>query len=275
MIRFQTSVILSLMLGFMYVPHSAVADSDVIDLSGRDFGPYRPDNRPELDEVEQTIVDRTNRFRAKHDLNPVATDKALNKTAADFAAFMARTGLYGHQADRRTPAERVRAHGYDYCVVAENIAYAFQTTGFTSQALAEKFMQGWIDSPPHRKNLLKPEVTEIGVGVAKSDSSNVFFAVQVFGRPQSESIQFSVSNQSDIAVSYSVGDRAFDLEPNVIRRHQICLSKKLTFAKSDKSFDLKNGDEFEATTVNGAISLTRSGASTANRGSASTGAVSE
>lgn len=36
---------------------------------------------------------------------------------------MAKTGKYGHAADGRKPAERAAAHGYEYCIVRENIAY--------------------------------------------------------------------------------------------------------------------------------------------------------
>jgi uncharacterized protein YkwD len=43
-------------------------------------------------------------------------------------------------------------------------------------------MDGWKNSPGHRRNLLLAQVTEIGVGAAKGRSGRWYF-VQLFGSP--------------------------------------------------------------------------------------------
>ncbi|MFY8199520.1 MAG: CAP domain-containing protein, partial [Pirellula staleyi] len=104
--------------------------------------------------VERAIVDRTNKFRKSNQLDAVQRDEHLMQAAKNFAEFMARTGKYGHGANGMTPAQRAVAADYDYCVVRENIAYRTNTGEVTADSLIEVFVQGWIDSPPHRENML-------------------------------------------------------------------------------------------------------------------------
>lgn len=65
-----------------------------------------PAEGPDLSEAQQVILEKTNVFRREHDLPPVEVNDQLEQTAAYFAAFMARTGEYGHTADGNQPSER-------------------------------------------------------------------------------------------------------------------------------------------------------------------------
>lgn len=100
------------------------------------------------------------------------------------SALMAKTDKYGHTADGRQSSERARSHGYDYAVLAENIAYQYSSAGFTPVELARRFTKGWGESPSHRKNILTAEITEIGVAVARSAASGRYYAVELLGRPK-------------------------------------------------------------------------------------------
>ena len=132
--------------------------------------------------VERAVIEGTNRFRHEEGLASVRPDSTLDRTAREFADYLARTDRFDHEADGRTPALRARAHGYDYCLVAENIAYQFDSRGFTTSALARGLVQGWKDSPGHRRNMLDKRVVDTGVAVARSAHSGRFYAVQMFGR---------------------------------------------------------------------------------------------
>ena len=112
---------------------------------------------PDLAEAARLIVEETNRFRQEQDRPELKTSPRLEATARDFAAFMARTDKYGHDADGSHPDARVTKHGYEYCIVGENIAFEFNSEGFATEELAGKFFEGWMNSPPHRKNLLDAE----------------------------------------------------------------------------------------------------------------------
>ncbi|MDB5311827.1 MAG: hypothetical protein JWO38_6029 [Gemmataceae bacterium] len=177
---------------------------------------------PDLAAVAKGIVDRTNAFRKEEGRPAVAVNEKLTATAQYFADFMARTDKYGHTADGNRPDERAKRHGYDYCMVAENIAYVYNSAGFTAGELAEKFFTGWKESPGHRRNMLDPDVTETGVAVARSEKTGYYYAVQMFGRPKSAAIEFSVANQSPDEISYEIGGKTFTLPPRYTRTHSRC-----------------------------------------------------
>jgi len=144
-----------------------------------------PAQRVDLSGAEKLIVDATNAFRREEGLGAVKSDSALAHAARDFAEFMAHTGRYGHTADGRNPGDRATGNGYGYCLVAENIAYQYNSAGFRTAELARGFVDGWKRSPGHRKNMLDPAATDTAVAVARSATSGYYYAVQMFGRPKS------------------------------------------------------------------------------------------
>ena len=189
---------------------------------------------PELANTVQDIINRTNDFRQAEGLEEVKPNPQLMEAAEDFTQFMASTDQYGHTADGSTPAERAKQHGYNPCIISENIAYQFRTSGFTSQELGREFVQGWQESPEHRKNMLGPAVTETGVGVAQSAQTHYYYAVQMFGRPQTEMIEFQITNRTETPISYAMEGQTFPLPPRSTRTHQQCQSAEITFQWPEK-----------------------------------------
>ena len=186
----------------------------------------------DLQTVEQRIVERTNRFRIERGLEAVKVDQTLSETARSFAAFMARTDKYGHRADGRTPAERAEAAGYQMCTVRENIGYQLDSGGTDADELVETFVTGWIDSPPHRENLLAKHVTETAVAVAADEAGTKHFAVQLFGRPRAASFKIRVVNRDDVARNLSVrteaGDDEIELPPGGTVKMRRCFPTQLS-----------------------------------------------
>lgn len=201
---------------------------DVETIDGPPFA-SSDEKRPDLSVVARYIADKTNDFREEEGRQRVTVNAKLTETAREFAHYMARTGRYGHTADGSRPADRAARHGYEYCIVAENIAYAFDSAGFTTEELGRNFVEGWKGSPGHRKNMLDPDVTETGVGVARSEKTGYFYAVQMFGRPKSLALEFKVANQSTATVTYRIADHAFTLPPRYIRTHEQCRPTEVTF----------------------------------------------
>jgi hypothetical protein len=190
------------------------------------------------------IVERTNAFRKVQGLDALSVDDKLGEAARGFARFMARTGKYGHTADGRTPAQRAAAARYDYCLVAENIAYEYRSSGFASAAaLGGEFVEGWKHSPEHRRNMLDPAATETGVGVTQGEQGR-YFAVQMFGRPRSAAVRFSVENRSPQVVKYRAGDRRYTLASRVTRTHAVCrrLDSAITLPGSGRAFTVRPKD---------------------------------
>lgn len=135
--------------------------------------------------VERMIEDDTNTFRREEGLPRVKASPKLERAARHFVEYMAQTDRYGHTVDGKKPHERAQAAGYDYCLVAENIAYQYSSTGFRTPELAHGLFEGWKKSPGHRRNMLEPDALDTAVAVARSPHTGRWYAVQMFGRPRS------------------------------------------------------------------------------------------
>ena len=170
----------------------------------------RQEKTADVAEAAKQIFDATNRFRREEKRSELKENRQLAETAAYFARFMASTDKYGHEADGKTPADRAKEHKYDYCAIAENIAYVYSSEGYTTDEVAKGLVEGWKKSPGHRKNMLDPDVTEAGMAVAQSEKSGKYYGVQMFGRPRSAMIEFEVVNESGEDVKYQVGDETLD-----------------------------------------------------------------
>jgi uncharacterized protein YkwD len=195
--------------------------------------------QPSLQEVRQGLIQQTNRFRAAHGLQPLREAPRLSRAAQGFADHMARTDRYGHEADGRTPAERAKAQGYDFCLVAENIAYQFSSAGFRADELAGRFEQGWETSPPHRANMLDADAVDIGVALAQSPTTRRYYAVQMFGRTLADGLQFELANTSRAPVSYRLDGQRYALPPHTTRTHRVCRPPKVELQESSRSASAK------------------------------------
>lgn len=182
----------------------------------------------DLAEVEEIIVRRTNKLREEEGHTAVEVNPELTAAARYFAGYMARTNKYGHTADGKRPWDRAKEHGYDACIVTENIAYQYSSAGFTADRLGKAFFEGWKESPGHRKNMLDADVTQTGVAVVRSSNSGYYYAVQMFGRPASQRIEFQVVNRLEAEVSYEIAGRMYSLPPRHTRTHQRCRPAELT-----------------------------------------------
>ena len=128
----------------------------------------------ELSRTEQTLLDLTNKERAKEKLPPLKFNPVLTKVARAHSANMARQHKMDHVLDDKTPADRVEAAGYDYRSMGENVAAG------DKEATIDMIFKGWMDSKDHREHILSPKFDEIGIGLA-ADKREVYYT-QVFGK---------------------------------------------------------------------------------------------
>ena len=204
-------------------------------------------------EVSRRVVAATNEFRRQENLLPTGHAPQLASAARYFADFMARTGKYGHTADGTEPAARAKRFGYEYCIVAENIAQLYRSDGIATVELGERLFKGWQDSPEHRKNMLDPNVTESAVVVARSAKTDYYYAVQLFGRPVSQSIEFKVANQAGVAVTYALDGQTFQLPARTTMTHQVC--KPATVEFRGKTLQPANGQQLVIVNVQNGVQL--------------------
>lgn len=101
-------------------------------------------------------------YRANNGLGAVTIDPELMKLAGEQAHEMASHDKLDHSVWRPFE-ERIRQSSFDASVAVENIGAGYQT-------LAEAF-SGWRDSPPHRANMLNPNVTKMGIAAVYAPQS--------------------------------------------------------------------------------------------------------
>lgn len=189
---------------------------------------------PDIPKVEIAIVEMTNAFRRENKLGEVRANPALAKAARAYAEFLARSGTFSHTADGREPSARAETAGYEYCQIAENLALNLDSRGFETRALAGQAVEGWKNSPGHRKNMLAPHVVEIGVGVVRApDKDPKYISVQLFGRPKSMTYQFKIANVSAAEVAYTFGGETHVLKPRFAVTHSACLPGEVAFKVPD------------------------------------------
>jgi len=102
-----------------------------------------------------SLLRAMNAARAAHGLAPVRVGTRLQLAAQAHTAAMLATQTFTHGPF----AERLRAFHITAPAVAENLA-----VGDGTYASAQAFVQAWLASPPHRRNLLSPSFTLVGIG---------------------------------------------------------------------------------------------------------------
>jgi uncharacterized protein YkwD len=203
---------------------------------------------PDLPQTEIAIVELTNAFRAEQKLGPVKPNPTLAKAAKAFAEYLATNRVFGHTVDGRRPADRTKIAGYKHCIVAENLAMNQDSRGFETKALANQAVTGWKNSPPHRAAMLNPNVTEIGVGIAKGpETADKYLSVQLFGRPDSLQFVFKVENRAGIAAAYSFSGERVDVPNNTVITQTACTPEPLVFDGVTGAFPITNGNVYRLT----------------------------
>lgn len=109
---------------------------------------------------------------------PVRLSQTLGGVAFGHADDMAKHNYFEHEdLMGRSPADRVRAVGYQERLVGENIAYGPKS--------AEEVVQGWLDSPGHCENIMDPRFAEMGIAYAAGQASRRgLFWVQLLVAPK-------------------------------------------------------------------------------------------
>lgn len=105
------------------------------------------------------VAQMANELRAANGLEPLIWDETAADAAYDHAVAMRVRGFYAHNdPDGLTPLDRMQRAGVDMDYFGgENIA--------RHNKGPREVMDAWIHSPSHRRVLLAPGVTHIGVGV--------------------------------------------------------------------------------------------------------------
>lgn len=105
----------------------------------------------------ESLLKETNRQRGQLDQTPLKLNEQLSQAARDKAEDMARNNYWSHiSPEGQEPWEFIDETGYAYLKAGENLAYGFMSSRQT--------VNGWMNSPTHRDNMLDADFQEVGFG---------------------------------------------------------------------------------------------------------------
>jgi uncharacterized protein YkwD len=131
--------------------------------------------------VPARVVALANAERQASALLPLAANPVLAAAAQAKAEDMAAREYFAHQSPEGwEPWVWLERAGYAYLSAGENLAVNF----YQSQTVVE----AWLASPRHRDNILRPDFTEMGLGVAtgRYRGAPAVFIVQYLAAPAPE-----------------------------------------------------------------------------------------
>ncbi len=130
---------------------------------------------PKLDPVAARKI--INAYRQRNGLRPLKLDLKLVKAARAHSKDLAKHDKISHRgSDGSKPWDRVVRAGYNPGLTAENVG--------TGQMTLTEVLRGWQHSPSHKKNLLLPDATHMGIALVHNPKSGYkTFWTLVLGRP--------------------------------------------------------------------------------------------
>jgi uncharacterized protein YkwD len=126
-----------------------------------------------LSALESDIVARINAQRGARGLRPLRVSRGLTAAADYHSHQMGSFGFFEHESRNGAPfwrrIERFYRSGRGYWSVGENILWESPETSGTSA------VHEWMQSPPHRQNILMREWREVGVAAVHFASARGAF----------------------------------------------------------------------------------------------------
>ena len=128
------------------------------------------------DADEREIFDLINRERGKKGLGELNWDSNLSRLARAYSQKMARENFFSHydgdggSVETRAKDMRIK----NWSKIGENL---FFCEGYDNPNVMA--VRGWMQSPTHRENILDPDYTDSGIGIAFTGGGRIY-VTQVF-----------------------------------------------------------------------------------------------
>ncbi|GEM_PF-4154373 len=154
--------------------------------------------------IEQEILHLTNKERKKEGLTLLKHHDPVSYAARKHSEWLMATYnepfspsdnilIFHEGKDGTEPVDRLNNDNiYDFDMSAENVgsatSFEFYSPGEIPDSekdekeIAKNMVNGWMNSPGHRENILTPELEEIGVGIAIDSKNLLFIGTQNFIR---------------------------------------------------------------------------------------------
>jgi uncharacterized protein YkwD len=124
--------------------------------------------------LDGAILSELNATRAAHGLRPLTVSPQLEEAAVAHSREMLDGGFFAHDSPGGASfVQRLKrfytASGYSSWSAGENLIYC------SAEMDANQAIQVWLDSPPHRQNMLDPTWREVGIGSLHAASAGGTF----------------------------------------------------------------------------------------------------
>ena len=162
----------------------------------------------ERNDSERALFEFLNQERADHGLPELHWDDALFKAARQHALLMMNLNSMEHQLPGEPGLEeRLTAAGARFGFISENIAIGGSPGTIHGS---------WMGSPGHRRNILDPHVTAVGIAAVRGN--NGLFAVEDF----SQSFVKLTAEQQEKKVGTLLAAKGFHVEGAAEEARKAC-----------------------------------------------------
>lgn len=118
---------------------------------------FIPQNDRSVTDFEAEVIRLVNEIRVKNGLSELKANWQLSRVARYKSQDMHDKRYFSHESPTYgTPFQMMKDFGISYRTAGENIAMGYRTP--------RAVVDGWMNSPGHRANILNGAFTEIGVG---------------------------------------------------------------------------------------------------------------
>jgi uncharacterized protein YkwD len=119
-------------------------------------------------DLESAVLGQINALRRRHGLAPLRVNVRLRAAANSHSTAMARRGFFSHTSADGTPFSARVARYYPrgrsgYRAIGENLLWS------SPDVDAERALRMWLNSPPHRQNLLRSHWREVGLAAVHAN----------------------------------------------------------------------------------------------------------
>lgn len=193
-----------------------------------------------LFEEGKKIISLTNKIRVDLRLEPLKENSKLDKAAYEKTQDMLFRQYFSHiSPENKSLSDWLKNSNYDYSVAGENLAMGFSNV--------EDVIEKWKESPTHYSNIIDPDFSEIGVGVAAGNYKNIetVFITQLFGKelkndePRniiSGQIKYDAGRSADQLSRTEKNTGKKTLAQNLIEKLKKMISPKAADVSSEKQY---------------------------------------
>ena len=123
--------------------------------------PTEPQQTQAINPYEQEVVRLINEIRTQYGLEQLAVNAELSRVARIKSQDMHDRGYFSHTSPTYgSPFEMMKQFGIRYRTAGENIAMGYRSP--------QAVVNGWMNSPGHRANILNGSFSEIGMGYVEN-----------------------------------------------------------------------------------------------------------